>query len=420
MEVEEIEDAAFDLIEEEKMEESYQLCLYGLKLHPEDETIEMVLAWLMMQTKRISEAEQLIAKYKDYQGEDIDIILRLRFQLEVFKGHHHQALTNYLPLLKNHEMQGDMWVQAINEVYSEFSPEVLTPYLVMAMEFMTDVEAGWGQLGGMLMDLEDYQHAVTCLNRAIDINAYNVYSWQDLVRCYMFLQDTEKCLEACEMGLAIDPKNADINFVYGFILYHELRYKEAIPPLEIARQYAEGKLKSDDFVFNKEDRRVEIDSIYSLLGNSYREIKDMDKAIECLSIACERNPAEVTNITTLSAIYLERGALDSALATLDAGLKIAPLKVPLLAIKVSILATMHRYDEALAILNEILELKPREKIFLLTKAQMLKSIGRMEEADACFRELLEKNPRSKFMVNMLIHYFESINDEEALKKLKTK
>jgi len=413
-ESDEIEDAAYDLVDEGKLDDAHYLVEHGLKLHPGDENLELIMVWLLMHSQRVNEAEALFEKYKN---EDSDMVLRLKFEFDVFNGHPHQALSQFLPLLHSGKIHPADWMQTINEVFDELTPEVLVPYLIMSMDMLPENAEAWGQLGGLLMDMRSFQQATIALEHSIDIDAYNIYSWQDLSRCYLTMGEDEKCADACDYGLAIDPQNPVLNFTRGMIHYNKEQYKEAIPMLEVARQFAEGKLKTEAYVGNEMERREQTYGTYRMLGHCYQQTEQSEKAIECFEILAERNPKDVEAIVNLSTLYLEKGDTPKALDVTIKALELHPKDAPLMALKVTLLTSMHRFDESLEALDKLIALKPRTYSYRLAKAHLCISLGRDEEGDKTFRQLLALNPKDKSTRQMLIDYFSSIGDKEALLKL---
>lgn len=268
------------------------------------------------------------------------------------------------------------------------------------------------------MDLHQFQQATIALEHAIDIDAYNIYSWQDLARCYFTMGEDEKCADACEYGLAIDPKNPALSFTRAYVMFNRQEFEKAIPLLDISRQYAEGKLKSDIFVGTEPEVREQANLTYMMLGQCYRNLEQTDKAIECFEILCERNPKDVEAIINLSTLYLERGDVSKALEVIDGAYALHPKEAPILALKVTMLTTLHRFEEAKEMLDKLIALKPRTYSYRLAKAHLCISIGHDEEGDKTFRELLSLNPKDKHVRQMLIDYFTTIGDKEALSKLK--
>lgn len=416
-ESDEIEDIAYDLIGDGNMEDAHVVVDKGLSLHPGNENLELLKIWILMHTHHMKEAESLFAKYKE---QDSDVVLRLKFEFEVFKGHTHEALSQFLPLLKKGEIQPLDWLQTINEMFDYFNPGDLAPYLVMAMDMMPENVETWGQLGGLLMDLQEFQQAIIALEHSLDIDPYNVYSWQDLSRCYYLIGNDKKCAEASEYGLAVDPKNPMLSFTRSFVYFNQREYKKAIPLLEITRQYHEGKLSTDFFMGPEEDQQEQANITYNMLAHCYRETDQVDKALECLKTHFERNPKNVESALNLSSNHLEIGDLPSALEIINNGLAFHPKESTLLALKVTILTSLHKFEEANETLNNLIALKPRSYAYRLAKAQLCISTGKEEEGDKTFRELLALNPKERATRQMLIEYFTSIGDKEALDKLNSR
>lgn len=413
-ESDEIVDAVYDLLDEGRIDDAQSLIEKGLEQHPADEELELILVWILIHAKKLKDASTLFAKHRD---SDNDLALRLKFCFEVIEGHPHQALSRFLPLLSSQRIHALDWLNTIDDMFSYLTPETLAPYLIQAMDMMPEIAEAWGHLGGLLMDLQQLNQAIIALEHAIDIDAYDIYSWQDLCRCYFVIGEMDKCADACEYGLAIDPKNPLFSLTRAYIYYDNEQYAEAIPHLENARLYFEGGLQSEAALSIAQELREHTDITYQMLAFSYQKTDQIDKALECFDILCERRPKEVEVSIRAATLYLEKGDVGKAYNLISEALQYHPKEVALLTMKVTLLTTLHQFDEANETLDRLITLKPRTYAYRMAKAELCLSLNRREEADAAFRQLLEMNPRDKAVRRMLIDYFTSIDDQTALLRL---
>ena len=61
----EIEDAIYDLLDLNMIGEAESLVEHGLRLHPNNETIESLTIWIYLHNHRAEEAEALFKKYEE-------------------------------------------------------------------------------------------------------------------------------------------------------------------------------------------------------------------------------------------------------------------------------------------------------------------------------------------------------------------
>lgn len=386
----------------------------GVRLHPDDETLEKLLCWLYIHTQQVDKAELLFAKYEKDGSEST---IKLRFCFDVIKGHPQSALSSFIQYLTDGSIKSLDWITTIDEMFDAIPREVLAPYLVQASKTIDDNAEALGRIGAMLMDCHHISQAALVLEKSLDLDAYDIFSWQDLSRCYFELNDMDKCAEACDYGLAIDPENPMLNFTSGYLHYNNQEWEDAIQTMEVARRYAEGRLHNDNILLSEDEIQENANITYQILGHSYNCMGETEKAIECFEILLERNPNNEDAIMALSTLLLDLGDLPKTLELTDKALRLLPSSSNILSLKASVLTSMHRYDEALQILQDLHRLKPKSKNFLLAIAELANAINRHETADEAYRSLLKLHPKDKTTRDRLWEYFASIGDSEALNEL---
>ena len=413
----EIEQIAYDLLDDQLAYEAMYVLDEGLMIHRGNETLTKLKIMLLIHFQRIDEARELFLPYKDDGTPSTETLF---YAFEVVDGRSRSTLRHMLTRVRRKETDPIDFVNFIDEMWGEIPDYVKYDYLNQAVKDISDNAEALSRIGAMLMDFQMYRQAMTALDKSLDIDAYNIFTWQDLARCAFETYDIEKCKEACEFGLAIDPENPLLHFIKGVILLSdEGKYKEALDSLLVCRSFFEGEMHHNDIVVPKTMVASQISMTYEMIGKCYAELNMVDKAIESYEKYLAREPENHEVIFELAQCYLEKGDLPQALDVVNRAIKLKRRSTPYLALKVSILATMNRFEEAMEMLDKIIKIKPKAHRFVLAKAELAIGIQNVEIADQEFRKLLSMKPTDQSTIDLMREYFESIGDKDALKQIET-
>lgn len=419
---EDIEQLVYDLLEDGDAEEAMRACQIGLDQHPDDDYLELVEAKLLVLTQRADEAERLM---KDKSEDTTPFDISIRFGIMVNRKQIKQAHDYLCQHLRNGKVSTMEYVGMLDEMFDIMPQTDMRSFLhegfldsIQKKKNGQDEAEALGRIGAMLMDCNDHETAIPVLEKALDLDAYDVYTWQDLSRCQFELKMYDKCANSCEMGLAIDPQNPLFNFALGYIKFNENDFEGCVEHLRISCLYAEGKLKHEEVRVDRTEAEQQTMLSYEMLGTAYMQMERFDEAIECYLKLLDRGPMNDEICMKLAMVYMAKGDAASAIEKIETAIDLQPQKSEYKTLRVAILTDMHRFDEALNQLDELLEQQPHSKSFLLAKAELSMSLKRYDEADKAYRSLLQLKPRDNTSRTLLRTYFESIGDEEALRKLK--
>jgi len=411
---EEIDAAVCDLLDMNMLEDAEYLAEQGFRQHPNDDSVEKLVIWIYLHNHKVEKAEEM---FKKYQDEESTWAVRMNFCFAVMHGHPMRSLKAFFDYLPSGEISPSDWVNTIDEMFEALPSDVLAPYLILATDVIDKDAESLGRIGGMLIDTHRYKEAAKAIEKSLDLDAYDIFSWQDLSRCYLLLQNFPKSLDACEYGLAIDEKNPLLGFIKGYIHYQNHEYKECIPYLVNARKFAEGQMDMRNLNMTDEEIQQQINVTYEMLGFAYMETEESEKSKECFEILVERNPCNPMAYLQLASIYLYEGNLNNANSYVRRAVQLDPKDESALSMQISILTSMHRFDEAIVALKAILKLKPKNKSYLLAYAELSLHIGKKKEADKAYRKLLKMGDNDKAYHQLILAYFESIGDDEAIRLL---
>ena len=419
---EDIQQVIYNLLEEGDEKEAMRACNIGLDQHPDDQSLELVKAKVLLYQHQYDEATFLLQNNPEKSS---PFGIGIQFGISIATGDQREAFERLLTYLKAGNLTSLEFIEIVDELFEHLPHQLTSEYIRKAFLHVTnessvgseqDAEA-LGRMGALMMDSNCIKEAVPILEKALDVDAYDVYSWQDLTRCQFELQMYDECRNSCEMGLAVDPSNPLFHFVLGHILFHSGEVEASIEHLEQTRLYVEGKLKHEELNLDKSELDHQISLTYEMLGNAYKLTGENDKSQECYEMLVQRVPSFADGFYRLSLIATEKGDTPQALKSIDEALDINPENSTYEAFRVTLLNNLHRFEEALSGIDHLVKLEPKSKVYLLAKAQMALNMHHYKEADDAYRKLLKLKPKDETTRELMRAYFESIGDEEALKKL---
>lgn len=419
----EIGQIAYDLLDEGNAAEALNACKLGLLQHPDDEYIELIKAKVLLHLHRFEEAEQIWLSQKD--GEDDPFRISIRFGLDAMQHDQEEAYRYLLRQLKDGKLTIMEYIDIIDELFDVLPHTLTAHYLKETMSWLTKQLAkddktaeSIGRIGAMLMDCGCSKDAISVLEKALDMDAYDIYSWQDLARCQFDNKYFDDCANSCEMGLAIDPDNPIFNFALGYIRYTEENYEQAVMHLEKARQFAEGKIEHEELHLERQEAEQQISITYDLLGSSYVSLNRLDEAMICYQTLVNRLPSCDEGHFHLATLCMERGDIRGALSHTEDAIRINPKNTTYLSLRVTLLTDLRRFEDALKGLDDLVKLQPKSKAFLLAQAELSLNLHHYEKADKAYRKLLKLKPNDYASKELMRAYFESIGDNEALSEIK--
>jgi serine/threonine protein kinase len=204
-------------------------------------------------------------------------------------------------------------------------------------------EVIWTNKGYSLNSLGRYEEAITCFDKALEINPKFAFAW----------------------------------ISKGYSLNSLGRYEEAINCHDKVLE------KSPEFAVAWNNKGI---SLYCLGRN--------EGAITCFDKALEMNPADVMawNNKGLSLRDLDR--IEEAITCFDKALEMNPADVMAWNNKGLSLRDLDRIEEAISCFDKALEINPEYANTWNNKGLSLKSLGMYEEAITCFDKALELNPEN--------------------------
>lgn len=415
----EIEDIVNDFLDSGDIEGALEAVNCGLSQHPGDEFLEKSLIWILVHDHQAEKAEALFEKYKD---DGSDMTARLQFSFDVLRGDYEKGMERFMSVLSAGKIEPIDFLAAIDEMFDALPKRTLLKHLKKLLPLVGTSNAEvLGRLGALLMDAGDLKSATKAIEKALDIDAYDIYCWQDLAKCYHGLEKNKKCHEACDFGLAIEPENPLLNLLYVVTAqvssHSQSDWMEQLEHLNHTRMYIEGRSKSKCGMGSDEETRRYSTITYELLFQTYLAL-DMEKeAKECMDIAIARTPENEDMFVDLITLLMEKGDQQWALKIIDKVLKHNPDNLKMRLLKVSVLASCVDIDQAYEALVTLSNDSPDDEMMLLARAELARKLKKAEDTDVCYRKLLAMHPKSEIVCTMMRFYFTEIGDNDALEQI---
>ena len=224
-------------IEEEENGNSEKAIEYALEAKKYAKTrenkidTEIFLASLYNRHMRYTEAEEILRPILAKNKRDVEGIYELSYSL--FKQERYEeALEYFLKLEKLND--ADEWL--------------------------------YQKIGICYKNLDEKEKALKYYLKAVELDEEDTYSISDIAWLYNYLGKCEEGLKYLERLEELGQDDAWTNGEFGYCLSRLERYEEAIKKLNHALEV--------------EDEEKDIAHIHSLLGWSYRQLEDYDKALE--------------------------------------------------------------------------------------------------------------------------------------------
>ena len=192
---------------------------------------EIFLASLYNRHMRYTEAEEILRPILAKNKRDVEGIYELGYSL--FKQERYEEALEYFLKLEKLDNADDWLYQKIGICYK---------------------------------NLDEKEEALKYYLKAVELDEEDTYSMSDIAWIYNVLGKYEEGLKYLERLEELGQDDAWTNVEFGYCLSRLERYEEAIKKLNHALEV--------------EDEEKDIAHIHSLLGWSYRQLEDYDKALE--------------------------------------------------------------------------------------------------------------------------------------------
>lgn len=267
----------------------------------------------------------------------------------------------------------------------------------------------WNNKGTCLCNLGRYEEAKACYETALRINPDNEKAWHNKGALYLSLLKYDDAIDCFNKALNINPMLSIAYFNKGLCLIEIEEDEDAIHCFNQALEIDQNNLKiisEKEKCCQKLGRYDEAlrcaniilsveptdDATLTNKGQTLAMLERYDEALQCFEKAREMNPNNNSAWSNTGNIYLLKGKYRDALNCYDRALTINEQDEIAWNNKGTALDYLGNYHEAIACYNKAIELKPSSPDPWYGKGNTLKRLGMYEESLLCYDKVIEINP----------------------------
>jgi len=236
-------------------------------------------------------------------------------------------------------------------------------------------EIYWNNKGTSLDELSRFEEAVTCYDKALELNPAYANAWNNKGFSLYNLGRYEESINCFDNALELNPEHANAWNNKGISLANLGRNEEAIICFDKALE------------INPADALA-----WSNKGNSLAMSGRYEEAITCCAKALEINPEHTLAWSSKGSSLKSLGRNEEAIICYSKALELNPEFVEVWYSKGNSLYNLGRYEEAITCYSKALELNPKFAEAWNNKGISLYSLGKLKESITCFDKALEINP----------------------------
>jgi tetratricopeptide (TPR) repeat protein len=301
-------------------------------------------------------------------------------------------------------------------------------------------EISWNLEGAKYLERRNFEEAMKCFEKAIEINPLFELPWANKARVLFSLKKYDEALDCINKALELHPNWVEALTLKGMILINKGLNQEALECLEKATKIDPENWSAWDnkgrALFNLRryeeaaecfDKALKFNltncEILYLKGLSLFNLRKYEEAMDCLNKALELNP-NFTQALTLALfikaiISFKKADYEDALNSVDRILEIERNNIEALILKSVILSKLSRDKEAIECCDEILKIDPNNGAALYNKACFMAKLGDKENALKCLEKAIEID--EKFIEiarkdESLLHLKDEKRFQELIKK----
>jgi len=226
--------------------------------------------------------------------------------------------------------------------------------------------------------------SVSYYKKVVEINKNEIGAWEEMLFLELRLNKLDSLNTDSEQAIEIFPTNPVFYYLNGLSFYYKKNYEKTIEPIKIGV----------NFVVSNPNLSSEM---YSILGNSYNELKDFENSDISYERALEYIPDNVQVLNNYAYyLSLREENLERAEEMSKKTIEMFPEEANYLDTYAWILYKMKKYEQAKNWMQKAINISESET-FYSHMAEILIELGEKEEAEFYLEKskLLKENPKNE-------------------------
>ncbi|MDR2205125.1 MAG: tetratricopeptide repeat protein [Flavobacteriaceae bacterium] len=261
----------------------------------------------------------------------------------------------------------------------------------------------WFNKGSEHFSKGEYQEAIECYDKAIDINPDYAEAYNNKGSALGILGKYEEAIECYDKAIELKPDNAEAYYNKGITLSYLGKYQEAVECYDKAIE-----LKPDNA------------EVYINKGNALSNLGKHQEAIKCFDKAIDLNPDYAEAYYNKGNALGNLGKYQEALKCFDKAIALNPYLAEAYISKGCALYDIGKYEEAIKYFDKAIELKPDYAEAYYSKGLVEERLYKYKEAVGCYEQVLVISPnhyhaaerRNNILKGMSVFEREGYRDEK--------
>ncbi|MDR0961705.1 MAG: tetratricopeptide repeat protein [Mediterranea sp.] len=267
------------------MDNALKVVRLGLEMHPDNITLLVEYAYLLIDTFQDEEAHTIIERMT---GDNTPKVIVLRATMAMNEGKDEEALAIIEGLKENEELELDDVSNIIFMLINSDYPDDAKQWIDILKKEYSDKELYTTIMADYLFSQAEYAEATEWYNKLIDINPYSASYWMGLARCHYHLNEIDKAIDACNYALIGDDDYSPAFFLKGICFF----------------QLGNMKASMECFLHLKADPTYQPSTIDMHIGMCYYGESDWENAYSYLEKALREGSFDGELTLNQAALYM--------------------------------------------------------------------------------------------------------------------
>lgn len=314
---------------------------YGLNLHPENTTLLVELAYLLIDTQNRDKAKEIIGRISEDYSSEVKVL-----KANILLGESQiEAAEQLLDSIEDKDDLGN--IIDITYMYLDMGyPQKAKEWIDLGTKRHADHEAYIAVKADYLYSRGMKEEAEAAYNELIDKNPYSASYWFGLARSYFDQQKFDKSIEACDYAIIADEEFAEAYLMKGHAFYQLGNEESALESYTQAEKY-EGVTSSflhmfiglsnistgnwevgythlEQAIASEDVDSLTLPSMYSHAALCLHKMGKKRKAHQYCKKAQELCPEDEDSYIIEGRIYMEEGNYDKAVKKWAVALEHSP------------------------------------------------------------------------------------------------
>lgn len=379
-----------------KTKESWKVIDLGLKLHPNNTTLQTKRAKVYLESGEVRKAFQILER--NTSPDDTESLL----------------------------LKGDALIRLArpNEAASVFQ------HLTELSD--TDIDSICLEISYIYIAINDFQQALTYLEKGLTASPKNLDLLQEAAFCSEQLRQNDKAISFYQQIIAVNPYATEAWFDLGLLFFNRAQFEKALDAFDFVTVIDEedtgGWLQKGNALFHLNRFKEALDCyhrcetdigfediLFVFMAECHEKMEEYDKAVVFYLKAIAKNNQNVEALIGLGICALETEDYDLSLLHFKSALTIEPENSEIWVYIAEALVNQNKPDEALEAYRKAIALEHYQPETWLSIGNLYIDLGLYQEAlDSYSEALFQDETLENIYLFLSISYYKLGYDEPAL------